>query len=126
MLKFGEVGITQFSEECIHNKELTDLMQHIEVIRDEAMEQLHAADASKLASRVEIQLHNGQTLTMQVDYPKGDPENPLTWDELCAKFMSLAVPVYGEAKALRLQNWVASLEQCNDVSQALDACLKEE
>lgn len=40
--------------------------------------------------------------------------------------MSLAVPVYGEAKALRLQNWVASLEQCNDVAQALDACLKEE
>lgn len=126
MLKFGEVGIAQFSEECIHNKELTDLMQHIEVIRDEAMEQLHAADASKLASRVEIQLQNGQTLTMQVDYPKGDPENPLTWEELCAKFMSLAVPVYGEAKALRLQNWVASLEQCSDVAQALDACLKEE
>lgn len=126
MLKFGEVGITQFSEECIHNKELTDLMQRIEVIRDEAMEQLHAADASKLASRVEIQLQNGQTLTMQVDYPKGDPENPLTWEELCAKFMSLAVPVYGEAKALRLQNLVASLEQCNDVAQALDACLKEE
>ena len=126
MLKFGEVGIAQFSEECIHNKELTDLMQRIEVIRDEAMEQLHTADASKLASRVEIQLHNGQTLTMQVDYPKGDPENPLTWEELCAKFMSLAVPVYGEAKALRLQNWVASLEQCSDVAQALDACLKEE
>lgn len=101
-------------------------MQRIKVIRDEAMEQLHAADASKLASRVEIQLQNGQTLTMQVDYPKGDPENPLTWEELCAKFMSLAVPVYGEAKALRLQNWVASLEQCNDVAQALDACLKEE
>ena len=126
MLKFGEVGIAQFSEECIHNPELTDLMQRIEVIRDEAMEQLHAADASKLASRVEIQLQNGQTLTMQVDYPKGDPENPLTWEELCAKFMSLAVPVYGEAKALRLQNWVASLEQCSDVAQALDACLKEE
>ena len=85
MLKFGEVGITQFSDECIHNKELTDLMQRIEVIRDEAMEQLHAADASKLASRVEIQLQNGQTLTMQVDYPKGDPENPLTCVQLAVK-----------------------------------------
>ena len=60
-------------------------MQRIEVIRDEAMEQLHAADASKLASRVEIQLQNGQTLTMQVDYPKGDPENPLTCVQLAVK-----------------------------------------
>ena len=50
----------------------------------------------------------------------------IEFPELCAKFMSLAVPVYGEAKALRLQNWVASLEQCSDVAQALDACLKEE
>ena len=126
MLKFGEVGIAQFSEECIHDKELVDLMQNIEVIRDKAMEELHAADASKLASRVEICLQSGEKLVKQVDYPKGDPENPLTWDELCVKFMSLAVPVYGEAKALRLQKWVENLEQCADVAQALDACLKEE
>ena len=126
MLKFGEVGISQFSEEYIHDKELAAIMQHIEVIRDDAMEKLHAADASKLASRVEIYLQNGQKLVKQVDYPKGDPDNPLTWDELCTKFMSLAVPVYGEAKALRLQKWVETIEQCADVAQDLDACLKEE
>ena len=46
-------------------------------------------------------------------------------DVLRLQRMSLAVPVYGEAKALRLQHWVASLEQCSDVAQALDACLKD-
>ena len=125
MLKFGEVGIAQFSEEYIHDKELASLMQRIEVIRDEAMEQIHQQNASKLASRVEIKLHNSKTFAMQVDYPKGDPDNPLTWEELASKFMSLAVPVYGTAKALALKNWVEALETCQDVSKALDNCLKE-
>lgn len=125
MLKFGEVGITQFSQSNINDKELCSLMQKIEVIRDEAMERLHQEDASKLASRVELLLNTGESLSMQVDYPKGDPDNPLSWQELCHKFMSLAVPVYGKARALRLQKLVEDIELYPDISQAIDECLKE-
>ena len=125
MLKFGEVGIGQFSQSNIQSQELTSLMQKIEVIHDKAMDKLHQKDASKLASRVEILLRSGKMLSMQVDYPKGDPDNPLSWQELCHKFMSLAVPVYGKDKALRLQKLVENIELCDDVSKAFDECLKE-
>lgn len=125
MLKFGEVGIAQFSQANLKDQKLRSIMQQIEVIRDEAMDKLHQEDASKLASRVEILLRSGKMLSMQVDYPKGDPDNPLSWQELCHKFMSLAVPVYGKDKALRLQKLVEHIELCQDVSQAIDECLKE-
>lgn len=125
MLKYGEVGIAQFSEENIHDQELNSIMQRIEVIQDEAMEQLHIADASKLASRVEIALLNGKNLSMQIDYPKGDPDNPLLWEDICNKFMSLAVPVYGTKKSSALISWVEHLDDCEDVSSAIENCLKE-
>ena len=46
-------------------------------------------------------LDSGQRYEKFVRYPKGDPENPLTWDELAAKFRSLA-------------GAVLSPERCND------------
>jgi 2-methylcitrate dehydratase PrpD len=41
-------------------------------------------------ARVVIRLVSGQQHEKFVRYPKGDPENPLTWDELAAKFRALA------------------------------------
>lgn len=35
-------------------------------------------------------MKDGTTLSRRVDYPKGEPENPLTDEELEAKFVSLA------------------------------------
>ena len=33
---------------------------------------------------------DGQRFEKFVRYPKGDPENPLSWDEMAAKFRALA------------------------------------
>jgi 2-methylcitrate dehydratase PrpD len=41
-------------------------------------------------AHVAILLDDGQRHEKFVRYPKGDPENPLTWDEMAAKFRSLA------------------------------------
>ncbi len=40
-------------------------------------------------ARVVIDLADGRSFENLVRYPKGDPQNPLTWDELAAKFRSL-------------------------------------
>jgi 2-methylcitrate dehydratase PrpD len=44
-------------------------------------------------SFVKVYLTNGQFFDKYVAFPKGDPENPLTWEELEAKFQSLAARV---------------------------------
>ena len=47
-------------------------------------------------SIVQVYLTNGQQFEKFVRFPKGDPENPLTWEELSAKFQSLAMRVLPE------------------------------
>jgi hypothetical protein len=37
-----------------------------------------------------------------IQHPKGDPQNPQSWDELIAKFKSLAAPVVGVERAEQL------------------------
>ncbi len=39
---------------------------------------------------VTIELESGQRFEKFVRYPKGDPENPLAWEEMTAKFRTLA------------------------------------
>ena len=41
-------------------------------------------------ARVAIELETGERYEDSVRYPKGDPENPLTCEEMAAKFRSLA------------------------------------
>jgi 2-methylcitrate dehydratase PrpD len=55
-------------------------------------------------ARVCIQLDSGESYEKFVRYPKGDPENPLTWEELAAKFRSLA-------------GVVLSSERCGEIIQ---------
>ena len=66
---------------------------------------------------------DGRVLELQVDFPKGDPPNPMSWDESVAKFMSLAAPVYGEEKTAKLCGLIDNLEASADFAADLAECL---
>jgi 2-methylcitrate dehydratase PrpD len=100
-------------------------MNRTEVIPDAEMEKVHDENPAKLASKVVLVLKDERKLERQVDFPKGDPDNPLTWNEAKEKFMHLAVPVYGEAKAEKLCKLIEHLEKCEDFAKDLAACLAD-
>lgn len=82
----GEAGLDAFTEDSIHDKAIINLMQKVSIEPDEA---LTALNPMKRASIVEVSTSQG-TFTQRVDYPKGEPENPLSSDEVKNKFMMLA------------------------------------
>lgn len=88
-----------------------------------AIEAVHLADAAKLASKLIVRCKDGRVLELQVDFPKGDPPNPMSWDESVAKFMSLAAPVYGEEKTAKLCGLIDNLEASADFAADLAECL---
>jgi len=47
----------------------------------------------------ELHVDGHPTLVKRIDAPLGEPANPIGRDELIAKFMRLAVPVFGEKRA---------------------------
>jgi len=40
---------------------------------------------------MEITLKNGRKLSGRVDFPKGEPENPMTEEDLTAKFLDFCI-----------------------------------
>ena len=62
-------------------------MERVKLEVDPSLDRLYP---EKWPSVVEMVTRGGNRLVSRVDYPKGDPENPLSRDELYAKFRALA------------------------------------
>jgi 2-methylcitrate dehydratase PrpD len=54
---------------------------------------------------------DGRKFSVRIDYPKGDPENPLTWEELLGKFDDLTSAIYPVAGRKKIISRVQALEQ---------------
>ena len=73
-LIYGKAGLQEFSEETVQNKDVLALTKKISVTADD---KLSAAFPGVQSAIVTIKANNIE-YTEQVDYPKGEPENPLT------------------------------------------------
>lgn len=122
MIKYGKLGIDQFVDENLNNDEIQRVMQNIEVIVDPQLDKEYTEKPDRWAVELTIACKDGKTYTKFVEYPKGDPPNPMTWDETVEKFMDLSVPVYGEEVCKKLVNLVATLDEHDNFKKVLAEC----
>lgn len=85
-LTTGKAGIAEFAEPYVSDKAILDLTQKVDIVPDDALSKLVP---DKRVAIVEVVMKDGFVLVEKVDYPKGEPENPLTQDENLTKFLSM-------------------------------------
>ena len=123
-MRYGAVGIEQFTPAVMHDAVVRKLMQCIEVRQDAAVQAVYDEDATKLAAKVAVKLRDGRLLEREVDYPKGDPANPMEWKDSTAKFMNLVKPVYGIENASKLVDIVDTLDDVGDFALNIQTILE--
>ncbi|MGZ8267984.1 MAG: MmgE/PrpD family protein [Burkholderiales bacterium] len=103
-LVHGSVRLNAFLPERMSDPDVRALMKKIEVVADP---QLSKGYPNQRAAQVEIETNDGRKLAHFQPTRKGDPEMPLTDEELDDKFLELAAPVIGEAgaRALLAELW---------------------
>lgn len=84
-LIYGKAGLQEFSEEAVRDKSVLRLTGKVRVAADEA---LSAAFPEIQAAVVTIATKEG-TLSERVDFPKGEPENPMTDEEFRSRYDGL-------------------------------------
>jgi 2-methylcitrate dehydratase PrpD len=82
----GAAGLEQFTVEKARSPKIRELMNKVVLVKDPRIEDTFPRE---WPARVAIELDNGQRYEKFIRYPKGDPENPLTWDEMETKFRAL-------------------------------------
>jgi 2-methylcitrate dehydratase PrpD len=88
-------GLDQFAGERISSPQIKSLMGKIVLSKDILLEKNFPEE---WPARVNVHLTNGQQFEKYVRYPKGDPQNPISWEELSAKFESLATRVFPKTR----------------------------
>jgi 2-methylcitrate dehydratase len=97
----GVVGLDQFSEERIADPVLLELVSRVEVEPDG---ELSARYPASTPNRVTVTTKSGESVTREVEYPRGHFGNPMTDDEVEEKFRRLAegeMPLDRQAEVLR-------------------------
>jgi 2-methylcitrate dehydratase PrpD len=112
-LQTGRCGLEDFTSEKLSDPVILDLMSRVNLVVDEGLDTLHPA---RWPAVVEIKTHGGQVYQGRTDFPRGDPENPVSEGELVTKFRSLAAPAWGESRVRELTSAVLELEKVEDVA----------
>lgn len=104
----GSAGMEDYNEEAVQDDAILALTQCVNV-REDA--ELSALVPQKRASILTVKLVDGTVYSDRVDYPKGEPENPLTDEELKRKFEDLLR--YGSILNI---DGIVAIENCIDKS----------
>jgi 2-methylcitrate dehydratase PrpD len=110
MLVHGQVGVQSYMDEAIVDPRVLALAAKV---RYEPRE--YASYPAAFPGGVRITTTDGRTFEADVPHQRGAPENPMTPDEVRAKFRQNASLALGEAALDTLEEAVLSLEEQEDV-----------
>jgi 2-methylcitrate dehydratase PrpD len=113
-LLYGRASLAEYISEVAQRSEVKKLMAKVECVRDPALD---AKYPRRWPAWAEVRTRGGLTLRNETEYPKGDPENALTWHEIKDKFLTLSAPVisYGRRREL-----IAAVEELQDMGDIRD------
>ena len=111
-----QVTPLQFTMEKIVHPAIRAQLNKIVVVADPEIEKVFPA-----LQRVVVTIHttDGRELSKQLDYPKGDPRNPLTDQEVEEKFEALAGPVMTQGARRKAIDAIWTLEEQSSVTELM-------
>lgn len=113
-----QVTPLQFAPEKINDPLIRAQLRKVEVTADPEIEKLFPALQRVVVS---IRTIAGAEFTKQLDYPKGDPRNPLSDNEIEQKFEALADGVLSKPAQHRVKTAIWNLEKVESVSKLMEA-----
>jgi len=112
MIREGRVRLDAFSDEWLQDQPLRDLIAKVDVSVDADID---AGFPKRRAAKVTIETTQGDTLEHFSPTRKGDPDNPLSDDELAEKFVEITNPVLGEDGAAAFLDQLWRLDEADDL-----------
>jgi 2-methylcitrate dehydratase PrpD len=120
---YGSVRIEAFAPDRMCDPAIRAMLPHIQVSLDPEVD---AEFPSRRAARIAIMTRDGRTFSHYQPTRKGDPDLPLSDDELNAKFIELTSPILGSISTNALLKKLWKLETIDVASIATSAVIRRD
>jgi 2-methylcitrate dehydratase PrpD len=117
----GKIDLASFEEEFLRSEEVSRLMAKVQV---SGSAELDRHFPKYWSGRVTVQLSGGQSHSEEIIAPKGESENPLSAADVEEKFLGLAAPAIGGARARAAITALHSLAASESVAPLLASLAK--
>lgn len=113
----GAAGISQFTDARVNAPEVVEMRNRVRFSFDETL--------AKDTATVSLRLRDGRTLTHTTAHNKGTVGNPMSDDELSAKFIDLASAVLGAARSQEILDRLWQFDELEDIAELVRSCAAE-
>ncbi len=95
----GKYNIDQLDHQRWKDPDVTDMLRKVTCVHDPAMD---AGFPSNRPTRITVTRQDGTEITKEVPFPKGDPRNPMTDEDIARKFTELSGRVLSQSRQQRV------------------------
>ncbi len=113
----NRAGADEFRLDALKDPDVLKLAEKVTYELDPAAEAVYP---KAYPATLVVTLNDGRTLESHLDYPKGDPENPATKEEVVDKFNALTKNAFDQKRQAKIVKEIDRLEEIDDVSKLAD------
>ncbi len=122
LLLFGKAGLNEFTDEVVNRPNVQTMLKRVQFGVNPIAEK---AGYNKMTTIIDIHLKDNRTISGRADFGKGSPVNPMSFDEVAAKFEDCArFAMWPKAKTKSIIAMVTKFEDMPDVSALALLCGK--
>lgn len=114
-----KIGPAWYIEERFSDIEMPEFMRKVKIKTLPDAVEAFAKEPEKSITLLEIKTDQGKTFTKRTTYCKGDPQQPMTDDEIVEKFLSQTTDVISEDQSRQIIKLVEQLENLPDITEIM-------
>ncbi|MBT9131869.1 MAG: 2-methylcitrate dehydratase [Syntrophomonadaceae bacterium] len=112
----GEVSLRQFTDEKVKDSAVQQLMKKIKYVHPPEM----GSGLVEIRGEVVVRLQNGKVYSRKVDIAKGNPKNPLSWQDLTNKYRDCVRLSLSLEDTNRVLDLISHLDSVNSIAELMD------
>jgi 2-methylcitrate dehydratase PrpD len=115
----GHVSLAHFTDTCVKDPKIKNI-----VGRTDCFSPADWADSPKLCQELTLKDNSGKKYTKKVLKPKGDPDNPMSDQELAYKFEDCTSPYFSKHERQEIISQVTDFEALDDINNLINMLTK--
>ena len=111
-----KVGPSWYSRERFEDDDLKEFMQKVKIKTLPEAVEAFAKEPEKSTTLLEVKTKDRKVYRRKTEYCKGDPQRPMSLEEVINKFLQQTEGIISREKAYKLIDYIEELEMIEDIS----------